>query len=127
MSSRSRGEALGLRWGDLDLTNRTARIRQTVVDVGGLETDRLGPLFEVVAACGLRRVANVVASSAAPLDPEGGSVNDRSEAPDERSAGRRVSRLPHAAEVRRRAPSPGRVKSQPRPADKYCVCFDCCV
>jgi integrase len=30
-----RGEALGLRWSDLDLTNRTARIRQTVVDVGG--------------------------------------------------------------------------------------------
>ncbi|WP_425432420.1 tyrosine-type recombinase/integrase [Geodermatophilus nigrescens] len=30
-----RGEALGLRWGDLDLTNRTARIRQTIVDVGG--------------------------------------------------------------------------------------------
>jgi integrase len=30
-----RGEALGLRWSDLDLTNRTARIRQTIVDVGG--------------------------------------------------------------------------------------------
>jgi len=30
-----RGEALGLRWSDLDFTNRTARIRQTVVDVGG--------------------------------------------------------------------------------------------
>ena len=30
-----RGEALGLRWTDLDLNNRTARIRQTVVDVGG--------------------------------------------------------------------------------------------
>jgi integrase len=30
-----RGEALGLRWADLDLANRTARIRQTVVDVGG--------------------------------------------------------------------------------------------
>jgi integrase len=30
-----RGEALGLRWTDLDLANRTARIRQTVVDVGG--------------------------------------------------------------------------------------------
>jgi integrase len=30
-----RGEALGLRWSDLDLTNRTVRIRQTVVDVGG--------------------------------------------------------------------------------------------
>ncbi len=30
-----RGEALGLRWTDLDLGNRTARIRQTVVDVGG--------------------------------------------------------------------------------------------
>ncbi|MCU1614797.1 MAG: integrase family protein [Frankiales bacterium] len=30
-----RGEALGLRWSDLDLTQRTARIRQTVVDVGG--------------------------------------------------------------------------------------------
>ena len=30
-----RGGALGLRWSDLDLTNRTARIRQTVVDVGG--------------------------------------------------------------------------------------------
>jgi integrase len=30
-----RGEALGLRWTDLDLANRTARIRQTVIDVGG--------------------------------------------------------------------------------------------
>lgn len=30
-----RGEALGLRWTDLDLADRTARIRQTVVDVGG--------------------------------------------------------------------------------------------
>jgi integrase len=30
-----RGEALGLRWTDLDMANRTARIRQTVVDVGG--------------------------------------------------------------------------------------------
>src|SRR4051812_2650620 len=30
-----RGEALGLRWSDSDFTNRTARIRQTVVDVGG--------------------------------------------------------------------------------------------
>ena len=30
-----RGEALGLRWSDLDMANRTARIRQTVVDVGG--------------------------------------------------------------------------------------------
>ncbi|WP_222270298.1 tyrosine-type recombinase/integrase [Modestobacter marinus] len=30
-----RGEAFGLRWSDLDFTNRTARIRQTVVDVGG--------------------------------------------------------------------------------------------
>jgi integrase len=27
-----RGEALGLRWTDLDMANRTARIRQTVVD-----------------------------------------------------------------------------------------------
>ena len=30
-----RGEALGLRWSGLDLQNRTARIRQTVLDVGG--------------------------------------------------------------------------------------------
>jgi len=30
-----RGEALGLRWSDLDMANHTARIRQTVVDVGG--------------------------------------------------------------------------------------------
>ena len=30
-----RGEALGLRWSDLDLNLRSARIRQTVVDVGG--------------------------------------------------------------------------------------------
>lgn len=30
-----RDEALGLRWSDLDLANRTARIRPTVVDVGG--------------------------------------------------------------------------------------------
>ncbi len=30
-----RGEALGMRWSDLDLQNGTARIRQTVLDVGG--------------------------------------------------------------------------------------------
>jgi integrase len=30
-----RGEALGLRWTDLDLARSTARIRQTVIDVGG--------------------------------------------------------------------------------------------
>ena len=30
-----RGGALGLRWIDLDMGNRTARIKQTVVDVGG--------------------------------------------------------------------------------------------